>query len=105
MIDLTTLDAKIAGTTKSVHCFPPNIEKFKIAAVKHLFGYRIAKNDQIFLILVSKPMFMRSRNSINYVLNILQISFNIKKRQKLFKTAKNQIQTSSDGKYIGDVIR
>ena len=28
MVDLTTLDTKIAGTTKSLHCFPP--KKVKI---------------------------------------------------------------------------
>ena len=72
MVDLTTLYTKIAGTTKSLHCFPPKSEKFKMAAVKHVFGYRLAKNVRIFMILVSKPMFMRSRNSINYVLNIFR---------------------------------
>ena len=70
MVDLTTFDTKIAGTTKSLHCFPPKSENFKMAAVKHIFGCRIAKNVRIFMILVSKPMFMRSRNSINYVINI-----------------------------------
>ena len=57
MVDLTTLDTKIAGTTKFLHCFPPKSEKFKLDAV---------------MIFVSKPMFMRSRNSINYVLNIFR---------------------------------
>ena len=29
MVDLTTLDTKIAGTTKSLHCFPPKIKKIQ----------------------------------------------------------------------------
>ena len=72
MVDPTTLDTKIAGTTKSLHCFPPKSEKFEMATVKHIFGCRIAKNVRIFMIWVYKPMFMRSRNSINYVLNIFR---------------------------------
>ena len=72
IVHLTTLYTKIAGTTKSFHCFPPKNEKFKMAAVKHVFGKRIANNVRIFMILVSKPMFMRSRSSINYVLSIFR---------------------------------
>ena len=29
MVDVTTLNTKIAGTTKSQHCFPPKIKTSK----------------------------------------------------------------------------
>ena len=59
----------------SVHCFPPKIEIFKMAVVKRVFGNETAFSDPIAMILMSKPMFLRSRGPIKHISGPIMISF------------------------------
>ena len=72
---LGMLISKIAGTTTSLQPFPPKIEKFKMAAIKHDFVHKTALSAPISMILMSIPMFLRSRNLINHMSRLIEFSF------------------------------
>ena len=64
---LGMLISKIAGTTTSLQRFPPKIKKFKMAATKHVFAHKMDLSAPITMILMSIPMFLRSRNPIKHI--------------------------------------
>ena len=64
---LGMLISKIAGTTTSLQRFPPKIKKLKMAATKHVVVHKMALSAPITMILMSIPMFLRSRNPIKHI--------------------------------------
>jgi len=75
---LGMLISKIAGTTTSLQPLPPKIEKFKMAATKHVFVHKIALSAPISIILMSIPMFLRSRNQIKHISRLITYTLIVK---------------------------
>ena len=75
---LGMLISKIAGTMTLLQRVLPKIKKFKMAAPKHVFAHKMALTASINIILMTMPMFLRSRNPIKHIWRLITYIFMVK---------------------------